>query len=151
MAAFFFNHRKRKQFLRMTDVVGRAQSDYFHDQFRDALWVQIKMPHWLDGLKRDNNDFYYSPIQKLPVEIYFRNPDNMPELEQKALGACRGKILDIGAGTGSHCLVLQRMGHDVTALDISSSSTALMKERGVRTVLMADFFRLPKACTIRFS
>jgi SAM-dependent methyltransferase len=66
----------------------------------------------------------------------------MPEVELKALEQCRGRILDVGAGAGCHALVLQEMGQDVTALEYSPLSAALMKEQGVNKIICQDFFSL---------
>ncbi len=62
----------------------------------------------------------------------------MPDLERLALQHCRGKILDIGAGAGSHALYLQEAGAAVTALDISPLNVAVMQQRGVKQVICAD-------------
>ena len=35
-----------------------------------------------------------------PVWYYFRKYTEMTQLEKKAIHACRGRVLDIGAGTG---------------------------------------------------
>jgi len=78
----------------------------------------------------------------MPVKTYFRDSDDMPELEWNALQHCKGKVLDIGAGAGSHSLLLQRMGMDVTALDISPLNAAVMKGRGVKKIIRRDFFSL---------
>jgi SAM-dependent methyltransferase len=68
--------------------------------------------------------------------------EEMPELEWIALQQCRGKILDIGAGAGSHALALQQLGQDVTALEISPLASEVIKARGVKKVLCEDVFRL---------
>jgi SAM-dependent methyltransferase len=78
----------------------------------------------------------------MPVDVYFRDPDDMPELEWIALQQCRGAVLDIGAGAGSHTLALQQMGLNTTALDFSPKAAAVMKLRGVKKVLCEDFFNL---------
>ena len=54
----------------------------------------------------------------------------------------KGRILDVGAASGCHSLVLQERGLDVTAIDISPLSVETMKERGVKKVLEQDFFTL---------
>jgi len=72
------------------------------------------------------------------VSYYFRGFDAMPEIECEAINLSRGKILDIGAAAGSHCLELQKRGFDVTALELSSEACAIMKKRGVMKVLNAD-------------
>ena len=66
----------------------------------------------------------------------------MPEIERKALDMAKGRILDVGAASGCHSLVLQERGMDVTAIDIPPLSVETMKERGVKKVLEQDFFTL---------
>jgi len=56
----------------------------------------------------------------MPIDIFFRDIGDMPELERLALKHCKGKILDVGAGVGSHALLLQSRNMEVTALEISS-------------------------------
>jgi len=76
----------------------------------------------------------------MPVETYFRDEDDMPDLEWLALNECRGAVLDIGAGAGSHSLILQQRGFDVTAIDISPLSVKVMQERGVNKAIEGDIF-----------
>lgn len=78
----------------------------------------------------------------IPIDYLFRNKEAMPQMELEALQACKGKILDIGAGAGNHSLILQEEGADVTALDISEGAVAVMRARGVKQVLHANFFEL---------
>jgi SAM-dependent methyltransferase len=110
----------------MKDVLGTAISDFYHKTSTGKLWVHNK----------------YGPKEEMPVDVYFRDMDSMPDLEWAALHQCRGNILDIGAGAGSHALVLQELKLDITALDISPLSAAVMKARGVNHVINEDFFRL---------
>jgi SAM-dependent methyltransferase len=79
--------------------------------------------------------------ETMPVRYFFRSYDEMPEIEKLALNLCFGKILDIGAGTGCHSLVLQEKDFDVTAIDIQPSFVEIMKNRGVRKALTADIFK----------
>jgi len=67
----------------------------------------------------------------MDVSYYFRSYEQMPELERIALDNCLGKVLDVGAGAGSHTLHLQEQKHDVTAIDISIGAVSVMEERGV--------------------
>jgi SAM-dependent methyltransferase len=113
----------------MTDVLGDALSAYFHKTSTGKLWVNNK----------------YGPREEMPVDVYFREAEDMPELEWLALQQCQGRVLDIGAGAGSHALILQQMGLDITALDISPKAAAVMQQRGVKQVLCQDFFSLELA------
>lgn len=108
----------------MTDVLGQAIYDYYHNRSAGRLWIHNT----------------YGKKEEMPVDIYFRNEKEMPELELLALAKCRGKILDIGAGAGSHALALQRMNKEVTALEISEKACDVMKQRGVQQVICGDVF-----------
>ena len=68
---------------------------------------------------------------EIPVTTLFRKFKDMPELEQIALKQAEGRILDIGAGSGCHCVALAEMGKSCTAIDISELSVEVMKEKGV--------------------
>jgi SAM-dependent methyltransferase len=77
----------------------------------------------------------------MPVDIFFRTEADMPEMEIIAMGLCKGKTLDIGSGVGSHTLILQSKGFDVTALEISSKACEIMKHRGINKVINADILQ----------
>lgn len=68
---------------------------------------------------------------EIPVTTLFRKFKDMPELEQIALEQAEGRILDVGAGSGCHCVALAEMGKSCTAIDISGLSVEVMKEKGV--------------------
>lgn len=77
---------------------------------------------------------------EIPVEQLFRTFDEMPLLEQRALEMARGRILDVGAGSGCHALALQEMNKEVTAIDISELSVEVMDERGVEDARAIDLY-----------
>ena len=83
-----------------------------------------------------SSQFYEDEI---PVATLFRTFEQMPPQEKEAVRLCRGRVLDVGAGSGCHSLEIMKRGLDVVAIDISELSVEVMKERGVdaRTV---DFF-----------
>jgi SAM-dependent methyltransferase len=68
---------------------------------------------------------------EIPVTTLFRKFKDMPKLEQVALEKAEGRILDVGAGSGCHCVALAEMGKSCTAIDISELSVEVMKEKGV--------------------
>jgi SAM-dependent methyltransferase len=74
-----------------------------------------------------------------PVSIFFRDPARWP-LDRKAIELCRGRVLDLGAGTGSHSLALEARGFAVCAIDSSLACVEVMRRRGVKDVRHVDFF-----------
>ena len=88
-------------------------------------------------VRRD--DGLESPI---PVSHFFRAPAEFSAIENAAIDRCRGSVLDIGAGTGLHTLVLQSRGLCVTAIDIDPRAVDVMRRQGVldpRCVDVNDF------------
>nr|MBC7613320.1 class I SAM-dependent methyltransferase [Pseudopedobacter sp.] len=80
----------------------------------------------------------YGEAEELPVDAFFRGEEDMPDVEVFALNLCEGKILDIGAGTGTHSLVLQRNGLDVTAIELSQGACEVMSLRGIKKITYSD-------------
>lgn len=76
---------------------------------------------------------------EMPVDYLFRTYEEMPKLEQKAMGLCKGRILDVGAGAGAHAYYLQEKGLDVTCLDISDGAIQCLKERGLKAIQQSVF------------
>jgi SAM-dependent methyltransferase len=109
----------------MKDILGQAIHNHYHKKPSHKLWI--------------NNQ--YGPKEEMPIETYFRDEDDMPDIEWLALNECRGEVLDIGAGAGSHALVLQERGFDVTALEISGFAVEVMQARGVKKVVTANIFQ----------
>lgn len=77
---------------------------------------------------------------EMPVTHLFRSVPKMPLLEQKALQLAKGRVLDIGAGSGCHTLALQEKGFTVKAIDISPLSCEAMKLRGVKDAECINLF-----------
>lgn len=108
------------------DILGKAVLDY-------------QIGHYSEDIKT------YSSLEEediIPVPYLFRDYKTMPELERKALKRCRGNILDIGCGAGSHSLYLQNKGLNVTALDNSPGAVETCKQRGIDQVVLADVLDL---------
>ena len=77
---------------------------------------------------------------EMPVKHLFRNLEEMPMLEQKALSLTKGKVLDVGAGAGCHALALQAQSIAVKAIDISPLSCEAMELRGVMNAECINLF-----------
>lgn len=84
----------------------------------------------------------YGPPEEMSVEVFFREEEDMPDVERCAMDICEGKVLDIGAGVGIHSMILQQRGYEVTALEISAAAIQIMNERGVKSILNKDIFGL---------
>jgi SAM-dependent methyltransferase len=106
------------------DIFGNALLDFYKKGDTDILWLHNS----------------YDEPEEMPIDIFFRTEEEMPQLEKIALTKCKGKILDVGAGVGSHALVLQKLGYDITAIDISQKAVTIMKDRGVKKALELDIF-----------
>jgi SAM-dependent methyltransferase len=78
---------------------------------------------------------------RLPVRHFFRTPSEFSSNEVTALQHCRGRVLDIGAGSGLHSLELQSKGIPVTAIDVLPQAVEIMTERGVKDARRADILR----------
>lgn len=109
----------------MTDLPGQAIYDYHFKLSKAKLYVHDE----------------FGPRVEMPVKMYFRSEEEMPLIEQKALKQCKGNILDIGAGAGSHALWLQNQGLDVAALEISPKACEVMHSRGIKNVVCKDIFK----------
>lgn len=107
------------------DVLGNALHDYLKGLRGEPLLTHTG----------------FGGVEEMPVEEFFRKPADFPELEHIALGLCDGRVLDVGAGAGSHALFLQKRGMDITALERSPLACEVIRARGVKKVITADFFQ----------
>jgi len=109
------------------DVYGEALYDYHFLQ-------TLKEPLLLHSS--------YGDIEEMPIDVFFRDEEEFPELEHIALALCDGHVLDVGAGVGSHALLLQKKGFRVDALEQSDIACKIMQNRGVQNIICDDFFKL---------
>jgi len=105
----------QKMLLKENDIFGRALLDH---QLKKTITEITTI-----------SSFDEEDTMSLPY--LFRDYDQMPILEQKALALCHGSTLDIGCGAGSHSLYLQQKGYDVTALDNSLGAIKVCTLRGI--------------------
>lgn len=106
------------------DPMGTAIADYFNR-------------HRAHKLRVFSSQF---DEDEIPVKDLFRTAKAMPPLERTALQMASGTILDVGAGSGCHALSLQEQGKEVCAIDISSLSVDVMKQRGVTDARLVNLF-----------
>ncbi len=110
------------------DIFGRAFKDFMSGKTDGEIFVSTSL----------------SEAEVLPVAYFFRAFEDMPEWEKLVMERCRGRVLDVGAGAGSHALVLQNMGLDVCAIDVSAGAVEVMKKRGVKNAHCHNFFQFQK-------
>ncbi len=101
----------------------------------------------MSAFHRGNRDAYmvvYDDYERdeVPLSYFFRGPNEFPEVERLALNLCRGRVLDVGAGSGCHTLALQERGLQVTAIEILPEMVDILKERGVRDARQATWMDL---------
>ncbi|TGV02551.1 class I SAM-dependent methyltransferase [Flavivirga rizhaonensis] len=99
----------------MKDLFGKALLDYQNGNYTEDIVTSTSI----------------SDEDKLPLPYLFRGFKGMPSLEQKALKLAKGSILDVGCGSGSHSLYLQKKGLKVKAIDISKGAIDVAKQRGI--------------------
>ena len=106
----------------MKDLFGKAMLDYQNGNYTEDLITATSI----------------SDEDVLPLPYLFRNFEEMPKLEQKALQLSKGIVLDVGCGSGSHSLYLQNKGLLVKAIDISKGAIETAKLRGVQNAEVKD-------------
>lgn len=85
----------------------------------------------------------YGEPDEMPLDVYFREEDDLTELESIAIANCKGKVLDLGAGLGSISLILQARGIEVDSIEISSAFCSIMFDRKVKSIIETDFLTSP--------
>ncbi len=81
-----------------------------------------------------------SEEDEMDIAYLFRNFEEMPSIEQKALQLAKGKTLDVGCGAGSHSLFLQnKLNIDVHSIDISENAIQACSLRGLKNAQVINF------------
>ncbi|WP_353165213.1 class I SAM-dependent methyltransferase [Empedobacter brevis] len=110
----------------MKDLFGQAILDYQTNNSPEDLYTETSI----------------SELDVMPINYLFRDYDEMPLLEQKALDLTKGKTLDVGCGAGSHSLYLQEKEVEVSAIDISPKAVETCRLRGLKNVKVQNFLEL---------
>ncbi|MGM8361413.1 class I SAM-dependent methyltransferase [Flavobacterium sp. ARAG 55.4] len=107
----------------MKDLFGKAILDYQTNNTPEDLITETTI----------------SEEDEMSVTYLFRNFNEMPAIEQKALQMAKGKVLDIGCGAGSHSLYLQNERKlETTAIDISPNAIQVCQLRGLKNAFVQD-------------
>lgn len=115
-----------KSVAKKNDLYGQALLDFQKNGFTE----DIKTYSTLGG-----EDVY-------PLPYLFRDFNDMPKVEQKALQLANGEILDIGCGAGSHSLYLQKNKKNSLAIDISEGAIETCLLRGINNAQVQDIWKL---------
>ena len=109
------------------DIFGTAIKAFYEEN--DSTEINVHSPDFEDDV--------------IPTEYLFRDFNEMPEIEQRALKLCHGNVLDVGCGAGSHALYLQNKRNlKVHAIDTSEGAIEIAQKRGVKNVDIQDFFKI---------
>ena len=108
------------------DIYGKALSSYLRSPEKQVILVHSDI----------------AETEPYPISWFFRESREFPELEKTALDLCRGRILDVGAGTGIHTLELQARNQDCTGIDISDGAVDCMAKQGVKNAKFQDFYAI---------
>ncbi|AOW11209.1 class I SAM-dependent methyltransferase [Flavobacterium gilvum] len=111
----------------MKDLFGKAILDYQTNNQPEDLITETSI----------------SEEDAMSVAYLFRNYNEMPGIEQKALQLAKGKILDVGCGAGSHSLSLQNDRNlEVVSIDISENAIQACKLLGLKNARVQDIMTL---------
>lgn len=86
--------------------------------------------------------------EETSADVYFLDLEEWEEFhvvtatDRAAVEMVSGRILDVGAGAGRHALVLQQLGHEVVALDVSPGAIEVCRERGVEQTFLGTTHEL---------
>lgn len=111
----------------MKDLFGKAILDYQTNNAPENLITETSI----------------SEEDEMSVAYLFRNYNEMPKLEQKALQMAAGRVLDAGCGAGSHSLYLQQeRSLDVMSIDISANAIEACRLRGIKNAQVQDIMQM---------
>ena len=116
------------------DVIGAALLDYYNNNYSSDIIVKSSI----------------SEDDVISIPYLFRLEKELPKLEQTALNLCKGKVLDVGAGSGCHSIILKEKDIDVVAIDTSIGAVDVMKKRGLSTQNLNFYAATEKYDTLLF-
>ncbi|MFA5553525.1 MAG: class I SAM-dependent methyltransferase [Phycisphaerae bacterium] len=91
------------------------------------------MKQWYESL-------FENYAQKYDKEVYVHGTSGECDFIEKEISHDKSlKIIDIGCGTGRHCIELTKRGYTVTGIDLSQSMLARAKEKSQKLNLKIDF------------
>lgn len=123
---------------RLIDAIGLPRRVAAHAPLGRALTEHVRTGR-VQRLRVDRSGgVHYA----LDTAAFFTLAGEQADVEEALLSACRGRILDVGAGAGRHALALQARGAEVSAIDVSPICVDLMRAQGVKRARVADAWSL---------
>ncbi|MDB4533298.1 class I SAM-dependent methyltransferase [Vicingaceae bacterium] len=116
------------------DVIGIALLDYFNNDYTEDITVISSI----------------SEEDIIPIPYLFRSKKELPKIEFKALSLCKGTVLDVGAASGCHSVILQEEGFRVASIDISKGAVDVMLKRSLNAECINFFDVKSKYDTLLF-
>lgn len=120
-------------------------------EYRCSKCGLVRLDPWPKNLKRYYpSDNYYSYMQDVKKSFFsrlrtylIRHPLPGGILQVPAMpGRRKGRILDIGCGSGDTLAILKELGWDVYGLDIDANAIAAAKSRGLSHVSLGSYTQL---------
>lgn len=103
-----------------------------------ALQDHVQLNRSVDvDFRRDDGIWYAQSTDQ-----YFTVPQWLVEIEENILSRTQAPVLDVGAASGRHALMLQQRQIQVTAIDSCQKCVELMQSRGVLDAREVDIFDL---------
>ena len=106
----------------------KENQDAFGREMYDCFTDEKLRNHIVEIVERDDGYIAAEGV----VLRYFDEYKNWPSHYKKAMRYARGRVLDIGCGSGRHAVYLQGRGLDVTGLDNSPLAIEVCKSRGLK-------------------
>ena len=106
------------------DIIGTALLDYHSGNYTENI----------------NTHSSIAGKDEMELPWLFRTFHEMPVIEQTALQLCKGSVLDLGCGAGSHALYLQNKDFEVKAIDISKGAIETCIHRGVKNAKIQNIW-----------
>jgi SAM-dependent methyltransferase len=91
----------------------------------------------------ERNDGYFDVAPGSP--FYFAPFEEWHLLEQEAMGAVRGRVLDVGCGAGRVALHLQEQEHEAMGIDVSPLAVRVCQLRGLREAQVCSITQVSQA------
>jgi 2-polyprenyl-3-methyl-5-hydroxy-6-metoxy-1,4-benzoquinol methylase len=93
-------------------------------------------------MKRWYEELFENYGQKYDKECFTQGTIGECDFIEQEIGCNKSmKILDVGCGTGRHCIELSKRGYNVTGIDLSDSQLARAKEKAAKKGLKIDFLK----------